>query len=95
MGVLFGEGDLEGAVLGGDGSGVIPLEVTGLPVVEVGSFPVWIVTGVETSTLLVELVGKDELEFCAVVERGLGHCRFWGVWVDESSEAWKFGDLGR
>ena len=63
MGVLLGEGDLEGAVLGGDGGGVIPLKVTGLPVVEVVSFPVWIVTGVESSTVLVEFVRKDELEF--------------------------------
>ena len=63
MGVLFGQGDLEGAVLGGDGGGVVPLEITGLPVVEVGSFPVWIVTGVETSTVLVEFVRKNELEF--------------------------------
>ena len=93
MGVLFGEGDLEGAVLGGDGGWVIPLEVAGLPVVEVVSFPVWIITGVETSAVLVEFVGKYEFEFCTVVERGLGHCPLWGVWVDESSEAWKFGDL--
>lgn len=94
MGVLLGEGDLEGAVLGGDCGRVIPLEVTGLPVVEVASFPVWIVTGVETSTILVEFIRKYEFEFGTVVEGGLGHCPFWGVRVDESSEARKFGDLG-
>jgi hypothetical protein len=60
---LLGESDLEGAVLGGDGGGVIPLEVTRLPVVEVDSFPEWVVAGVERSTVIVEFVREDQLKF--------------------------------
>ena len=63
MGFLLGESDPEGAVLGGDSSRVIPLEVTCLPVVEVGGFPVWIVAGVEGSTVVVEFVREDQLKF--------------------------------
>ena len=63
MGVLLGECDLEGPVLSGDGGGVVPLEVARLPVVEVGSLPEGIVTGIETPSVVVKFVREDQLEF--------------------------------
>ena len=61
--LLPGECDLEGAVLGGDRGGVIPLEIAGLPVVEVDSFPVGVVAGVESTIVVVEFVREDQLKF--------------------------------
>ena len=61
--LLLRERDLEGAVLGGDSGRVVPLEIAGLPVVEVDSFPVWIVAGVERTTVVVEFVREDQLKF--------------------------------
>jgi len=63
VGVLPRECDLESPVLCCDGSGVVPLEVACLPVVEVGSFPEGIVAGIETPSVVVEFVRKDQLEF--------------------------------
>ena len=93
MGLLLGEGDLEGTALCGDGGRVIPLEIAGLPVVKVDSFPVWIVTGVERSTLIVEFVREDQLKLCPVMEGCPGQGPVWSVRVDETSLAWKFRDL--
>jgi len=58
-GVLPRECDLEGTGLGGDGGGVVPLEVTRVPVVEVDSFPKGIVAGVESSPVVVEFARED------------------------------------
>jgi len=62
VGVLPGECDLGGPVLGGDGRWVIPLEVTRLSVVEVGSFPEF-AAGVKSSFVVFEFIGEDQLEF--------------------------------
>ena len=62
MSLLSAQSDLEGPVLGGDGRGVIPLEVSRLPVVEVDGFPIWIVARVKGSTVVVEFVREDQLE---------------------------------
>ena len=58
-------------MLDGDGGGAVPLEVTRLPVVEVSSSPGGIITGVETSSVVVEFVGEDQLELQSVVEEAL------------------------
>ena len=58
---LLRQCDLQGPVLGGNGGGVIPLEVARLPVVQVDSFPVWIVARVESPTVDVEFVREDQL----------------------------------
>jgi len=60
--LLPAQSALEGPVLGGDGRGIIPLEVARLPVVEVDGFPIWIVAGVEGSAVVVEFVREDQLE---------------------------------
>ena len=73
VGVLPGECDLEDTVLGGDGGGVVPLEVARLPMVEVASFPEGIVAGVEGSPVVVEFVREDQLGFRSVVEGGPRH----------------------
>jgi len=81
VGVHPGECDPEGTVLGGDGGGVVPLDVTRLPVVEVGSFPGGIVAGVETSSVVVKFVGEDQLEFRSVVEGGPRNRPIWSTVV--------------
>ena len=58
---LLRQCDLQGSVFGGDGSGVIPLEVARLLVMKVDGFPVWIVAGVESPTAVVEFVKEDQL----------------------------------
>ena len=59
--VLLLKGDLQGSVLGGDGGGIVPLEVLRLPVVEVDGLPIWVITGVEGSTVGVEFIREDQL----------------------------------
>ena len=63
MSFLLRQCDLQDTVLGGDGGGVIPLEVARLPVMKVDGFPVWIVARVESSTVVVEFVREDQLSF--------------------------------
>jgi len=83
VGVLPGECDLEGTVLGGDGGGVVPLEVTRLPIVEVGIFTKGTVAGVENSFVVVEFVREDQIEFRLVVEGSPRHRPIWSI--DETS----------
>jgi len=51
----------QGPVLDSYSEGVIPFEVTRLPVVQVDGFPVWIILGVESSSAIVEFIGEDQL----------------------------------
>ena len=61
MSFLLRQRDLQGPVLGGYSEGVIPLEVARLPVVQVDGFPVWIIPGVESPSVIVEFIGEDQL----------------------------------
>lgn len=53
--LLRGQSYLHRTIRRCDCSGVIPLHVVGRPVVEIYSFPVWIVAGVKGATILIEL----------------------------------------
>ena len=90
---LLGQRDLEGAILGGDSRRVVPLEVARLPIVEVGSFPVRIVAGIEGSSVVVEFVRENQLQLRPVVEGGPCQCPIWSIWVDGTPAAWKLGNL--
>jgi len=48
--------------LGGDGGGVVPLEVTRLPTVQVGSFSELVVAGVEFGPPLLNPLEKTDLD---------------------------------
>ena len=61
MSFLLRQCDLQGPILGGYSKGVIPLEVSRLPVVQIDGFPVRIVSGVESPSVIVEFIGKDQL----------------------------------
>ena len=93
MRLLLGQRDLEGTILRGDSCRVIPLEVTRLPIVEIGGFPVRIVAGIEGSSVVVEPVRENQLQLRPVVEGGPCQCPIWSVWVGGAPTAWTFGSL--
>ena len=92
---LLRQRDLQRSVLGGDRGGVIPLQVSRLPVVKVDGFPIRIIAGVERSSGVFELVRRDQLQYRPVVEGCFCQCPIWSIWVDGTSAAQKFGDLNR
>jgi hypothetical protein len=53
---LFTQSDLERAILCDNRLGVIPLEITCLPVMKVDSLPIWVITRIESATIDIELV---------------------------------------
>jgi len=61
MSFLLRQCDPQGPVLGSYSERVIPLEVTRLPVVQVDGFPVWIVSGVESPSVIVKFIREDQL----------------------------------
>ena len=72
MGLFPRQGYLQCPAFGGESGRIIPLHVIRSPIVQVGGFPVWVVTGVECPTVGVELVRKDELHVAAVIQSFLG-----------------------
>ena len=58
MSFLLRRCDLQGPIFGGDSGG---LEVTRLPAMKVDDFPVCIVAGVESPTIVVEFAREDQL----------------------------------
>jgi len=61
--LLLRECNLHGPVLRGDGCWITLLRAAHLRAVQVDGFPEWIVVGVQRSTVVVEFVGEDQLEF--------------------------------
>lgn len=75
--------DFERTVFGGQRRGVIPLQIVGLPVMEVDGFPVWVVSGIKGAAVCVELVTEDQLQIRLwVIERCYGICIIGGFQVD-------------
>ena len=93
VGFLAAEGDLEGAVAGGDRRRVVPFHVVRHPVVKVDGLPVGVVSGVERTALDVELVAEDQLPGLAGEEVGVGVCILRRVEIDEAPVAGYGGEL--
>lgn len=73
MRALLRKCELQRTVRCGDRGRVVPLEIVGLPVVQVDGGPVWVVAWVERPAVGVELVGEDEGVFgLAIGEGGAG-----------------------
>lgn len=84
MYLLPTESNLEGTALGCDSGGVVPLHVICLPVMKIDRLPVWIVARVERPTILIELVGEDELPVLARLQVNVGLCVVRRVDVNET-----------
>lgn len=64
---------------------IIPFQIRCRTVPNINSFPERIVTGVESASVQVELVGKDEFIIFAV-KTAASLCLFGGIRVDELGE---------
>lgn len=72
---------------------IIPLQIIRTPVMQVYGFPVWIISGPESTTILLEFVTEDQNQLLVsrVGTPGVGILRC--VLVNESKVAGEDGDL--
>lgn len=83
---MFGpcsQADDQSSIFRRDGVGTVPLVVSSLPVVQIFSFPVWVVARPETPTIGLELIREDEIHLLTGVDALDDVSVFRGVMIDE------------
>ena len=85
-------GDHELSVLGGDLARVIPFDIVSWPIMQVHGFPVWIVSGVEGSSITFEFITEHDV-VRHTIRPDAGLCGSWGGIIDQRWEVGEFVDL--